>query len=351
MRVAATGDGAARAQVLVRVPNWLGDAVMATCVLRALRRGMPSARIVVAGRPKFRELLAGLPYLDDFIPLARESFGAMVRLGWAWRGKFDLALVLPNSLRAALMPFVARARRRIGYRGQGRSVLLTDRVAPPGAGLGRRTPEPMPQYWRRLVEAAGIAWQGDAPELRVTDQERAQGAATARALGLGEDERVVGLSPGAAFGPSKLWISERFAAVAAQLHARTGMRAVIFLAPGEEALGDAIARAATSPVISTARAPLPIGALKAFMPRCALLVSTDSGTRHIGVALQVPVVTVIGPTDPRYTAYCLDRQRIIAARAPCAPCHIKECPTDHRCMTLIEAQEVAEAGLELLGRT
>ena len=98
---------AGRPGVLVRVPNWLGDAVMATCVLRAARAGAPGARITAAGRPKFAELFAGLPWLDEFIPLADGSFLGALALGWSRRGAFDLALVLPNSLRSALMPFAA----------------------------------------------------------------------------------------------------------------------------------------------------------------------------------------------------------------------------------------------------
>ena len=348
MDAGSRGDGPAG--VLVRMPNWLGDAVMATCVLRAVRAGAPGARIAAAARPKLGELFAGLPFMDEFVPLDDQSLAGALRLGWSRRGAFDLALILPNSLRSALMPFAARARRRIGYRGQGRGFLLTARLAPPGAGRGRRTPEPMPWYWRRIVEAAGLPWQGGAPELRVTDAEREGAAARARAFGLGADERLIGISPGAAFGPSKLWLPERFAEAAALLHRATGMRAIVFLAPGEEALGAEIARSARSPIISTANDLLSIGLLKAFMTRCALLLSTDSGTRHIAVALGTPVVTVVGPTDPRYTAYCLERQRVIAKKVPCGPCHFRECPTDHRCMTEIEAGEVAAAGLELLGR-
>ena len=203
---------------------------------------------------------------------------------------------------------------------------------------------------RRIVEAAGIPWQGDAPELRVTDAERELAAAKARAFGLGDDERLIGISPGAAFGPSKRWVTERFAEAAALLHRATGMRAIVFLAPGEEALGGEIVRAARSPIISTAVEVLPIGLLKAFMTRCALLLSTDSGTRHIGVALGTPVVTVMGPTDPRYTAYCLERQRVIAREVPCGPCHLRECPTDHRCMTLITPDAVLAAAREMIER-
>jgi heptosyltransferase-2 len=207
----------------------------------------------------------------------------------------------------------------------------------------------MPHYWRRLLDAAAIPWQGDRPELAVDEALRDRAMAAARALGVGDGERLVGLSPGAAFGPSKLWVAERFSEVASRVHAATGLRAILFVAPGEEALGRRILAAARSPVISTVDAPLSLSLLTAFMDRCALLVTTDSGTRHVGVARGVPTVTVMGPTDPRYTAFCLENQAVISrGDVDCLGCHHKVCPIDHRCMAWITAEEVAERALGLL---
>jgi heptosyltransferase-2 len=340
-----------RSTILVRLPNWVGDAVMATSFLRAVRAGRPGARILVGLRPKLAGVLAGSPYLDGVIAFRRGTVGEAIRLGLRWRGAFDCAFVLPNSFRSAVFPWVAGARARIGYAGQGRGWLLTAALPPPEGEGRRRLPEPMPRYWRRLLEPAGISWQGDQPELALEDGLEEQARDRARALGIAECERMVGLSPGAAFGPSKLWAPGRFAEVAARLHEARGLRAILFVAPGEEDLGRQVLAAARSPIVSTVEHPLSLSLLKAFMRRCALLVTSDSGTRHFGVASGVPTVTLMGPTDPRYTAFCLERQEVIYREdVDCLGCHLKVCPIDHRCMDRITAEEVARRSLALLDR-
>ncbi len=324
---------------------------MATAFLRAVRAARPEAEIIVALKSKLAEVLEGSSFVDDFIRLQTESFGESVKLGLKWRGAFDLAFILPNSFKSAILPWCAGARQRVGYGGQGRSFLLTTSLTRPRGGGGRRLPEPMPQYWRRLLDAAGIPWKGDRPELAVSEELREQGEARARSLGIADGERLVGLSPGAAFGPSKLWIPERFSEVAARLHEALGRRAVLFIAPGEEELGRRVIQAARSPIVSTVKEPLSLSLLKAFMDRCDLLVTTDSGTRHVGVACGVPTVTLMGPTDPRYTSFCLERQEVISRQdVDCLGCHHKVCPIDHRCMDWITAEEVADRALRLVDR-
>jgi heptosyltransferase II len=325
---------------------------MATAFLRALRRGRPGSGIVVAMKAKLSGVFEESPLVDEIIPLATDSAGEALRLGVRRRGAFETAFILPNSFKSALLPWFAGARERVGYRGQGRGLLLTVGVAPPPApGRRRRAPEPMPHYWRRLTDAAGIAWDGDHPELSVGPVLERQAAERARELGIAEGEELVGLSPGAAFGPSKQWIPERYGEVASRLYEALGLRAIVFVAPGEEPLGRAIIGTSRSPVISTVENPLPLSLLKAFVRRCRILITTDSGTRHFGVALRVPTLTLIGPTDPRYTSYCLERQEVVShPEVACLGCHHKVCPIDHRCMAWLGAEEVARRALALLER-
>ena len=279
--------------ILIRIPNWVGDAVMATCFLRALRKGRPEARITVVLRPKLQEVLHGLPYIDAFIPLRSESLGESIKLARKWRGCFDTAFILPNSLRSAVFPWFSRARERVGYTGQFRGPLLTVRLSPPRGEGGRRLPEPMPHYWRRLLDRFEIPWRGDYPELAVDSTTREKAEKAAAELGIRPGERLIGLSPGAAFGPSKLWLPERFRDVAASLYHKLGLRSILFLAPGEEAIGESIMRGRRTPIISTAENILSLELLKAFMAWCDLLITTDSGTRHIGVAFDVLLIIVL----------------------------------------------------------
>ena len=340
-------------RVLVHLPNPVGDAVMATSFLRSLKAGNPNDEIFVALRPKLKLILEGTPSVDEYILMPRGgSLTESLRLGIKWRGVFDRAFILPNSFRSVLFPWLAGARERIGYAGQGRTPLLTRAIAKPlDPARRRRLPEPMPHYWRRLLEATGAAWLGDRPELVVTEELEDRARRRARALGIEEDEKLVGLSPGASFGPSKVWPPERFAETAAILYRDLSLRAILFLAPGEEELGRRVLSAARSPVISTLEDPLPLDLLKAFVRRCRLLVTCDSGTRHFGVAFSVPTVTVMGPTDPRYTAYCLDTQEVVIRDdLDCIGCHLRRCPKDHACMNGIAAEEVAQRALKLLAR-
>lgn len=338
-------------RILVRLPNWVGDAVMATAFLRAVRAGRPEAAICVALRPKLSEVLEGSAFVDDTIPLPRQTLYESIRLGLRWRGAFDVAFVLPNSFKSAVFPWVAGSRQRIGYGGQGRGLLLNVSLEQPRGEGRRRLPEPMPHYWRRLLEPLGIPWQGDRPELSVSEELRQRARVRAQALGIEEGERLVGLSPGAAFGPSKLWPAERFGEVADRLHEALGLRSVLLVAPGEVELGKTVLGSARSPVISTIEEPLSLDLLKAFVGQCEVLVTTDSGTRHFGVALGVPTVTLIGPTDSRYTNYCLEGQEVVCREeVDCLGCHLRECPIDHRCMELITAEEVAGRALGLLRR-
>lgn len=334
--------------LLVILPTWVGDCIMATPALRALRRGLPGTRIAVLGRPRLLPLIDGLSSFDEAVPARIETVrGLFSTARMLARRRFDAALILRHSVRSALLAWLAGIPRRVGYRAQGRGALLTDPVRAPREGW-RRRPEPMPVSYRRLVEAAGCAWQGDAYELAVPQACRDRAEERARALGIAPGEALIGLNPGASFGASKLWAPARFAEVAARLHARLGLRAIVFVAPGEEGIARAILEAARSPVIDTSAAPLDLALLKPFVSRCRLLVTTDTGTRHVGTAFGIPTVVVMGPTDPRYTAANLERTRVIRRDLPCGPCHEKVCPTDHRCMEEIGADEVAEAALELL---
>lgn len=335
-------------RVLVRLPNWVGDAVMATCCLRAIHGAGPSVSVAVAAKHRYAGLLEDLPYIDDFIPLRTGSVREAIRLGRTLRGRFDTAFILPNSFKSCLLPWCAGVPERIGYAGQWRGALLTRKVKAPKGPNRRRLPEPMPHYWKRLLDAAGVPWQGDAPELAVGEATLAEARKGADRMGLPAGAPFAALSPGAAFGPSKLWLPERFAKVAELLYQRLGLPSVLFLAPGEEAVAQAIMDCAVSPIISTASDPISLSQLKAFMKWCRLLVSTDSGTRHIGVAFKVPTVTIMGPTDHRYTDYCHDRQVVLYGAADCRPCHLKSCPTDHRCMTEVTADRVVREALKLL---
>jgi heptosyltransferase-2 len=333
-------------RILVRAPNWVGDVVMATPALRALRSAQPRAEITLEGRPFLAGLVRGLPSLDAFLPDARG--GALAR-GRALRERgFDWAVLLPDSTRAALGPFLARIPVRAGYaREPLRRALLTLALPPPSEG-GRRVPISMVERYLRITRALGCPDAGPALELAVDAGARERVVKRLAEAGLGPGERTLVVTPGASFGSSKLWPPESFAAAADAIAGRHGLRAVLAPGPGEEAIARRIAGAMGERALVLADPPTSLAELVALIAGATLQLGNDTGPRHIAVACGVPAVVVMGPTDPRHTAHLLERQRVLREELPCSPCHLKACPIDHRCMTRLRPERVAAAAAELL---
>ncbi|MBI3117889.1 MAG: lipopolysaccharide heptosyltransferase II [Candidatus Hydrogenedentes bacterium] len=328
-------------KILVLLPNWVGDAAMATPALRALQRRFPSAQITAAGKQSICELLEGLPHLHKLVPfIPRPPARELWRLGRVLApDASDLCVVLPHSFRAALLARLTRARQRLGYARGGRSFLLT-RALPPAKKSGRLTPVYTAREYLDLVAAAGCEDDSQGlelvapPQLLEETQQRFAG-----------HHPLVGLAPGAAFGPSKCWPAERYAAVADELHARAGARCVLLTGPGEEDTRDAVLRAARSPLLNPYEGKPSLGQLKAAIACVDLMIGNDSGPRHIAIAFKKPVVCIMGPTAPAYTQSPWERGRVLRVDVDCGPCQQPVCSTDHRCMTRISVQAVVHAAL------
>lgn len=344
-------------RVFVRTPNWLGDFVMATSAFARLRSAFPAAHITGGLRPYLRPLACGSTFFDELVDTPKAG-----GLGDLWRqvramraGRFDLAIVLPNSLATGIVPFLAGVPLRLGYQ-QGRPGLMNlgRRAAMRRAWFQRRLgpsrrPMPMPIYYRDLLDVLGLPPADLHPRLVVTEQEDAWVEQHLRSLGIAPDARLLLLVVGANFGASKLWLPERFAAVARHFQVHHGMRALVLVGPSEVELGERIAAAADAIVLS--RPVLPLDKLKALVRRGALMITGDTGPRHLAVAFDRPIVCLFGPTDPDYTRYCLEHTEIVRKDLECAPCQRKVCPLGHhRCMRDIAVEEVVAAGERLLAR-
>lgn len=341
-------------RIYVRAPNWLGDLVMATASLQRLRDAFPTAHITGGLRGPLPDLLAGTGFFDDVLeaPRVASLAGLWRQVRAVRRGRYDLAVVLPNSLETGLVPFLAGVPLRLGYR-QGRPGLMNlgltaavrrrwyqRREGP------RRWPSPMPAYYAALLDCLGLPPGGQHPQLRVTPAEAAWVEQHLQRLGIGPGERLLVVVVGANFGASKLWLPERFAEVARHFAGR-GMRPLVAVGPAEVELGRRIA--ADAAAIALCEPVLSLGQLKALVARCSLMVTGDTGPRHLAVAFDRPVVCLIGPTDSNYTNYCLEHTALIRKELPCAPCQRKVCPLGHhRCMRDITTAEVVDAGERLL---
>src|SRR5262245_40269354 len=204
----------------VFLPNWVGDAVMATPALRALRGHFPTAKIIGVLKPYVAGVLEGAPWLDEHIFLSADGprdqrwLAAASRLR---RARVDLAVLFPNSFRSALVAQLGRCRRRVGYARYGRALLLTDRLRPVRDGRGRLVPGPVVDAYNRLVEHVGVPAPGHRLELFTTLSDEAAADAVWEQGRLSDYPEVICLNPGAAFGAAKHWPAEQFAELARDL--------------------------------------------------------------------------------------------------------------------------------------
>jgi heptosyltransferase-2 len=336
-------------RIAIVLPNWIGDAVMATPCLRALRRHFgPDARLTGFGPASVCALLAGHPHLDELIALpgkSRRPFERSLKtLARLRRARADIAVLLTNGLPIALLALLAGIPQRVGYDRRGRGPLLTRRLQPPRDG-GRLTPIPAVDYYLRLAEALGCAPEPPALELATSAADEAAADELWRELGLGPGERPVVLNNSAGQGSAKLWPEESMAALAGRLARERGLPVLVLASPGrEDAARRIVARAGGGRVVSNAHRPPTLGLAKAIIRRARLLVSTDSGPRHFAPAFGVPVVTLYGPTDPRWTDLHTPLDLGLQQAVPCGPCQKQICPEGHhRCMRELAVDRVWQA--------
>jgi heptosyltransferase II len=351
------------AKVLVVQPNWVGDAVMATPTLRALRELYPAAHISYLMRRYVKPLYGGMPWADQFITYrtgkgqaktGRGLFDLAARLRAA---KFDLAVLLPNSFKTALICKMAGIGRIVGYDRDGRGFLLTDKLLPVKE-KGKFVPTPIIKSYMGIARYLGAAHRELTMELFVTPSERREAdevlarcgieSGTFRPASSGGPPMVL-LNPGAQYGAAKCWRPEYFAELADRLIDQQNATVLLSAAPRERAIVESIKRTMRHAAIDLSAAGMTLGSLKEIVRRCDLMITNDTGPRHIAAAMNLPVVTIFGPTFPQWTEINYAKERQVAVKVFCGPCQKKVCPLDHRCMTRVSPAMVHETALELLG--
>jgi len=324
----------APSRVLVRAPNWIGDVVLSLPALRDVRRAFPSARLEVLARPWVAGLYEAVPEVDGVLPSRGVAADAA-----ALRGRHDLGLLLPNSFASAFTLWRAGVPERWGYATDARGALLTRSCRVSASVRGRS----QVYYYRSMLEGLGLAVSGP-PDASLACPEA--WAERGRSL-LGESGPWIGVNPGAAYGTAKRWPPERFAAAAALVARRTGARVAIVGASSERPLAESIA-AQIGPSARVLCGETTLAELVGVLRRLRLLLTNDSGPMHLAAALGTPLVAVFGSTDWSETAPVSERARVVREETDCAPCRLRECPIDHRCMTRVAVGRVAERALELL---
>lgn len=337
-------------RILAVLPSWVGDTTMCTPALRALRSAFPDATIVAEGRPHLGDLVLGLDAVDRFDPAPRKGLRAAWRRSRELRAEgFDWAVLFGESERVAAPAFLARIPVRAGFgRGALRRALLTHYLERPRDPDGRPSAFSMIERYLRVTRHLGIEDDGDRMELPVEPAATQRVEERLAAAGIGPGERVLTLIGGASFGAAKMWPPASFARAAALMAERHGTRAVIAPGPGEERIGEEVARLSDGAVAVLGDPPLALAETAALLHRSALAISNDTGPRSMAVALGLPVVVPLGPTEDAHTRHHLERQRVLIEDVDCRPCRLRTCPIDHRCMTRITPEHVVGAAEELL---
>jgi len=341
-------------KIAVFLPNWLGDLVMATPTLRAMRRHFgPEARLVGILRPNLADVLADTGWLSEQWYLdPRSGDAGMGR--WALvrrlrRERFDMAVLLPHSLHSALLAWLGGARRRVGYVRDGRGLLLTNKVYASKKG-GRWEDVPVVDYSLRLAEAVGCPPESSRLELHTTAADERSADEVFGRLGLPADGRVIALNGGSANSPARQWPLENFGQLARRIADRLGHSVLVMCGPKERDSARRIVELAKSPAVcSMADQPMDLGTAKACLHRCRMLVSTDSGPRHVAAALGRPVITLYGPTPAVWSANPTVEAVDLQLGLDCLGCVHRSCPLGHhRCMRELSVDVVYAAAAKVV---
>lgn len=334
-------------RIVVRSPSWVGDAVMCVPALRELERMLPAAHLTVAAPPGTADIFREADFVDEVI-VSEPTFLSSVRQ--LRSGKFDLALLFQNSFSSTLIAFAARIHFRVGYDTERRGMLLTSAIPVPPWKNERHESF----YYLHLVAELermlfGSHKTADAQprfELSVSDSRKDAARQFLRDQALSMDKPLAILCPGSVNSRAKRWPAERYAELADRL-SEAGMNVALIGSPSELEVSQQVMGLAKHQVVMlTGKTSL--ADVVALISIAAVLITNDTGPAHIGAALGTPTLVIFGPTNPLTTYPFSANARMIREPPDCAPCMLRDCPIDHRCMTAISPSQVRDKALAML---
>ncbi len=339
-------------RIVVRGTNWVGDAVMTVPALRELRRLLPDSHITLATRSWARGLFEDADFIDDILISDERGLLAIPRQSQQWRKTdFDLAVILTNSFASALVPFLARIPFRVGYATASRGRLLT-------------LPLPLPEWRssrheiyyylniingleRALDRMGSVEERNPDASLEISELRVSRGKGLLRSEGIKEKLPIVALCPGSINSRAKRWPAERFAALADRLMKDLDANVILIGSEAELEISEAVRRLMkVQPIVLTGRTRL--AELVELLSQVDLLITNDTGPAHIAAALGRKTLVIFGPTNPLTTKPFSDSAEMLREPPDCAPCMLRDCPIDHRCMTAITPEQVFEKAVAVL---
>lgn len=331
-------------RILIRASNWLGDSVISVPAVRAIKSARPDAHITVAAPKKIAALWKLVPEVDEIVPISHRSLFSTVR-SIRRQPRFDVTLLFPNSLRVALESWLGGAPQRIGYCGHSRRWLL-DKIVPEPTQVG--PPQHQAFHYLRLAHAL----EADGKQLLPAQLPRlsASRPAPPQSANIKPQRTLLGLCPGAEYGPAKRWLPERFAEAAKIIGEQHDVHWILFGTEKDGAMGREIAETLGESCFNRI-GQTSIEELIAELRTCRLLLTNDTGTMHLASLIGVPVAAIFGSTEPRLTGPLGEDQVILRHQVECSPCFLRKCPIDFRCMKAVTVAEVVETISAMLART
>ncbi len=335
-------------KILVRVPNWIGDAVMCLPALMDIRDCYVKANITILARPTIAEMLREQCGINDVLIFENQTnhrgiFGLLKLSHIIRKRAFDMAVLFQNAFEAAVLTSLSSIPTRIGYATDGRGWLLSQSIQRPLERSLHQT-----QYYQQLVQAfTKNPVRERNPTLVVSEEDEKACEARFPEVFVPSDMLLVGINPGSIYGSAKRWVPERFAEVGDQVVSHilkehpecSSVRCLLIGGKGEEDLGRKIAdQMGSQPIVLSGKTS--IRELMCILRRCTFLLTNDTGPMHMAQALGVPVVAVFGSTDPEATCPSGGEQTLVRTKVRCSPCLLRACPIDHRCMTGISTDQV-----------
>ena len=340
-------------RVVVRGTNWVGDSVMTLPALRALRRVLPEAKITLVVRPSARGIFADVGFVDEVLTYDRRHVWSVIPQIKEWRGRqFDLAVLFQNAFEAALIPALAGVPLRLGYATEARQALLTHPLPLPDWRSSRHEVF----YYLYLVTAleqmlfgtSEICETDPDASLPISDARKTEAENLLRAYGVRDGKPVVVLCPGSVNSRAKRWPAEAYASLADRLIESNRQVVLIGSANEVDVSNEVTSHMQQHPIVLTGKTTL--AQITAVLALVDLVVTNDTGPAHVAAALGRPTLVIFGPTNPLTTRPFAPEAEILRHPPDCAPCMLRDCPIDHRCMTAITVDEVFERSHGLLKR-
>lgn len=328
--------------IIVRMPNWIGDLVMATPILSDLRKAYPKAHITAMCRSPICELLKEDPEIDELFCFSKASgFGRRAErrniIEKLRKGKYDLGILLTHSFSSAWWFWLGNVRNRLGYECNGRKLLLTRSLPFPQNIQSQH----LVVTYKMLLEPLGIPISETPPRLYLTPKEINDARILLRQQGIPDGVLVVGINPGATYGSAKCWLPERFREVTEKLLSNKDVYVVYF---GDQATASLVKEicAGLPPRVVNLAGVTSLRELASVISNCDVILTNDSGPMHIADAVGTPIVALFGSTSEVVTGPYRSGT-LIHKHVECSPCYQRSCPIDFRCMKRIEADEVYHA--------